>query len=101
MIATIPPMSIHIALSVGEPVKNREMSELNEFVAETPMTIRAMPHATIINDISLFIVFSFEYFCLTHESSYDSAPADDSKEKNHDGNHQESMNQAARGIRCQ
>jgi len=36
MIATIPPISIHIALSAGEPVKNRETSELNESVAATP-----------------------------------------------------------------
>ena len=31
--AMMPPMSIQIALSVGDPVKNLETSELNEFVA--------------------------------------------------------------------
>jgi hypothetical protein len=33
MDATTPPSNIHIALSVGEPVKKREMSELNDVVA--------------------------------------------------------------------
>jgi hypothetical protein len=28
--ATMPPMSIQTALSVGEPVKNRDTSELND-----------------------------------------------------------------------
>jgi hypothetical protein len=31
--ATTPPTSIHIALSVGEPVKKREMSEVNDVAA--------------------------------------------------------------------
>ena len=31
--APTPAMSIQTALSVGEPVKNRDTSELNEFVA--------------------------------------------------------------------
>jgi hypothetical protein len=33
MDAATPPMSIQTALSVGEPVKNLDRSELNEFVA--------------------------------------------------------------------
>src|SRR4051812_1685980 len=37
--ATPPPMSIQTALSVGEPVKNRNTSELKEFVALTPATM--------------------------------------------------------------
>jgi hypothetical protein len=36
MMATTPPTSIHIVLSVGEPVKNREMSELKDSDAATP-----------------------------------------------------------------
>jgi hypothetical protein len=35
-VKTTPPMSIQIALSVGEPVKNFETSELNESVAAIP-----------------------------------------------------------------
>jgi hypothetical protein len=33
MPATRPPMSIQMALLVGDPVKNLETSELNELVA--------------------------------------------------------------------
>ena len=39
----MPPTSNHIALSVGEPVKKREMSELSEFDALTPKTINTIP----------------------------------------------------------
>lgn len=39
----IHPMGIQTALSVGDPVKNLETSELNEFVALIPMTISATP----------------------------------------------------------
>jgi hypothetical protein len=31
--ATTPPISIQTALSVGDPVKNLEISELKEFIA--------------------------------------------------------------------
>jgi hypothetical protein len=55
MIATTPPTSIHIALSVGEPVKNREMSELNDFDAETPKIKRRIPPARIASDTALFM----------------------------------------------
>jgi hypothetical protein len=55
MIATAPPTSIHIALSVGEPVKNREMSELNDFDAETPKIKRRIPPARIASDTALFM----------------------------------------------
>ncbi len=41
--ATAPPMSIQTALSVGEPVKKRETSELKEFVALMPMMMRYDP----------------------------------------------------------
>jgi hypothetical protein len=39
MDAATPPTSIHIALSVGAPVKKRDMSELNDFDALTPKMI--------------------------------------------------------------
>src|SRR5881398_2220778 len=43
MDAATPPTSIHIALSVGEPVKKRAMSELNELAALTPKMSSRMP----------------------------------------------------------
>jgi hypothetical protein len=55
MIATTPPTSIHIALLVGEPVKNREMSELNEFDAATPKIVRRIPPARIASETALFM----------------------------------------------
>jgi hypothetical protein len=54
-VATAPPISIQTALSVGEPVKKRETSELNEFVAVMPIIIRTMPPTSRARDISLFI----------------------------------------------
>jgi hypothetical protein len=77
MMATIPPMSIHIALSVGEPVKNRETSELNDFVAATPKTTRTIPPARIASEISLFIEkTSFSFSFLTQLFSLSSADND-------------------------
>jgi hypothetical protein len=61
--ATIPPMSIQIALSVGDPVKNRDTSELNEFVAVIPNMIRITPPASRAKESILFI--SNFYFLLT------------------------------------
>jgi hypothetical protein len=55
MIATTPPTSIHIVLSVGDPVKNREISELNDFDAATPKIMRRIPPARIASDTALFI----------------------------------------------
>jgi hypothetical protein len=98
MIATIPPIIIHIALSVGEPVKKREMSELNDFVAATPKTTRTIPPARIASEISLFIEFSFKFLCLTHERSQGFSSADDSKQDDHDGDHQEQVNETAHGV---
>jgi hypothetical protein len=97
IIATIPPIIIHIALSVGEPVKKREMSELNDFVAVTPKTTRTIPPARIASEISLFIEFSFKFLCLTHEMSHDSSSADDSNQNKHNGNHQKGVNETAHG----
>jgi hypothetical protein len=75
MIATIPPIIIHIALSVGEPVKKRETSELNDFVAVTPKTTRTMPPAKTASAISLFIFIGFSFkFLLLHRNTADSNP---------------------------
>jgi hypothetical protein len=68
MIATTPPTSIHIALSVGEPVKNREMSELNDFDAATPKIVRRIPPARIDSETALFMEeFSFLFSYQAHE----------------------------------
>lgn len=57
--AAIPPMSIQTALSVGEPVKNRETSELNDLVAFTPMTMSTMPPASRATEMALFMTSFF------------------------------------------
>jgi hypothetical protein len=41
--ATQPPMSIQTALSVGDPVKNRDTSELKEFMELMPKTMSTTP----------------------------------------------------------
>ena len=53
---TMPATSIQMALSVGEPVKNREMLELNELVAPMPMTVRTTPATRSAIDMGLFII---------------------------------------------
>src|SRR5476651_1195439 len=55
--AAAPPTSIHIALSVGEPVKKREMSEPNEFDALTPKIISRIPPARSASESGLFMFF--------------------------------------------
>lgn len=54
--ARMPAINIQTDLSVGVPVKNRDRSELNESIATTPMTIRAMPTMTRAVDIMLFML---------------------------------------------
>ena len=44
-------------LSVGEPVKKRDTSELNESVAFSPNMINTMPIANSASPIPLFIMF--------------------------------------------
>ena len=58
----VKEISIQTALSVGEPVKNLETSELNEFVALTPTTMRTMPPAISAREMILFIM-AFEWVC--------------------------------------
>lgn len=55
-VATMPPMSIQTALSVGEPVKNRDTSELKEFIALMPMIMSATPPASRAKEKILFIM---------------------------------------------
>jgi hypothetical protein len=52
--AIAPPISIQIALSVGDPVNNLDTSELKELVACRPKIIRATP---IINNATETILF--------------------------------------------
>jgi len=54
-VATTPPTSIHIDLSVAEPVKNLEMSELDESYALMPKIKRSTPPASSAIEIVLFI----------------------------------------------
>jgi hypothetical protein len=53
--AAMPPMSIQTAWSVGEPVKKRETSELNDFVAFAPITMSTMPPASRAMETALFV----------------------------------------------
>jgi hypothetical protein len=55
-VATAPLTNIHIDLSVAEPVKNREMSELDELYALMPKIRSRMPPARIASEIVLVIV---------------------------------------------
>ena len=57
MDAATPPTSIHIALSVGEPVKKRAMSELNELAALTPKMISKIPPASRASETALCTFF--------------------------------------------
>jgi hypothetical protein len=57
MDATTPPSNIHIALSVGEPVKKRERSEVNDVDAITPNTISTIPPARRESETALLMFF--------------------------------------------
>ena len=57
-IATAPPISIHTALSVGDPVKKRDTSELKEFVAVIPKTTSTTPPTIRKMETGLFIYIS-------------------------------------------
>jgi ABC-type molybdenum transport system ATPase subunit/photorepair protein PhrA len=56
MTAAHPPMSSQTDLSVGVPVKKREMSELKESIAVIPKTMRITPPTINTNDINLFMI---------------------------------------------
>jgi hypothetical protein len=55
--ATTPPSNIQIALSVGDPVKKREMSEVNDVDAMTPNTISRIPPARRASETALLMLF--------------------------------------------
>jgi hypothetical protein len=52
----VPAMSIQTALSVGEPVKNLETSELKELVALNPAMMSATPPMRNMREMILFII---------------------------------------------
>jgi len=52
----VPAISIQTALSVGEPVKNLETSELKELVALNPAMISATPPMRNMREMILFII---------------------------------------------
>jgi hypothetical protein len=60
--AAMPPMSIQMALSVGDPVKNLETSELKEFVAWIPKMMSATPPTSRAIEMSLFMSAT-EFLC--------------------------------------
>src|SRR5688572_14658091 len=98
--ATMPPMSIQTALSVGEPVKNRETSELNELVALMPMIIRTTPPTSRAIEAILFITGSFKnVFGCNGSGSRSGAPAagDEVDEDHDDGNDQQDVDEPAHG----
>jgi hypothetical protein len=49
-------MSVQTALSVGDPVKNLETSELKELVALNPMMMSAMPPTSSAREMILLIM---------------------------------------------
>jgi len=58
-VAMIPPMSIQMALSVGDPVKNLDTSEPKEFVALTPKMMSTTPPTSRATATILFIAVSY------------------------------------------
>jgi hypothetical protein len=93
-VATAPPTNIHIDLSVAEPVKNREMSELDELYALIPNIRRRTPPTRIASEIALFIdkpsarFFMFSFTKKSHSFS----SADHSHQNNHDGDNEKNVN---------
>jgi len=56
-------MSIQTALSVGDPVKNRDTSEVKEWVALNPAMMSTIPPTSSAREMSLFM-FVFLSFVL-------------------------------------
>jgi hypothetical protein len=54
-VAVAPPTNSQIDLSVAEPLKNREKSELVELYALIPKIRRRMPPASTASEIALFM----------------------------------------------
>lgn len=56
-VAAAPPMSSHMVLSVGLPVKNREKPEAVESEALMPKMMRIMPPTSNTSEMGLFMIF--------------------------------------------
>jgi hypothetical protein len=98
--ATMPPMSIQTALSVGEPVKNLETSDEKELVALTPITIRMMPPTRRASARILFINgnSSFVKLVARELQSLELPPGNEANQDHDDGDDEEEMNKPADGI---
>ena len=55
MATTMPPISNQTALSVGDPVNNRDTSELNDSETLTPQMIDKIPPTNNATEMPLFI----------------------------------------------
>jgi hypothetical protein len=86
--ATMPPMSIQMALSVGDPVKNLETSEPKEFVALIPSTMSTTPPTSRTIGMSLFIMYGLPSFSAPNEPHQD----------HDDGYHQQDMDYASHSV---
>ena len=62
MAAVMPPINIQTALSVGEPVKNLDTSELKEFVALIPKMMSTTPPTSRARETILFMP-AFQEVC--------------------------------------
>jgi hypothetical protein len=100
--ATMPPINIQTALSVGEPVKNRETSELKEFVALMPMIMSTTPPMSRAREIILFIKPPFKKFVICchvirvlHFPSRSLASGNEVGEHHDNGDHQQDVNEPA------
>jgi hypothetical protein len=62
MTAMTPPVSIQIALSVGDPVKNLDTSELKEWVALNPTTL-SNTNQTRMSVETRLVIKGFQLVC--------------------------------------
>src|ERR1051326_9058584 len=81
-------MSIQTALSVGDPVKNLETSELKDLVALNPMTMSTTPPTSSAKERNLFIM-TFQKFVIY--SSCSLAAGDKVGQDQHERYHQQDM----------
>jgi hypothetical protein len=100
MVARTPLTSIHIDLSVAEPVKNREMSELDESYAMTPKIRRIMPPARTASETALFIDKSSFQFSAPGYTKLSRAPSsvNNVDQDDDNGDNQKNVNKTAHGI---
>jgi hypothetical protein len=88
--ATAPPTTIQMALSVGEPLKNFDTSELKDVEALMPKASRTMPPTRRAIAIGLFIKFS-----LWNGELKRLFPADNTDENDDDRDDEQNVNQSS------